>query len=56
MQTYNAENPDLPIYCAIGAALSAEHTGLFRAERFRLADEEMYRDKLRRYAQRRTTV
>lgn len=56
METYNADNPDLPIYFAIGAALSSEHTGTSRAEIFRLADEEMYRDKLRWYNQKKTTI
>lgn len=56
MQIHNTDNPDLPIYFAIGAVLSIEHAGISRAELFRLADEEMYRDKLCWYAQRKTTV
>ena len=33
------------MHLAVGAALSTDHPGATRAELFRLADEEMYRNK-----------
>lgn len=51
-EKYNAEYPELPIHFAVGAVLSSEHPGISRSELFRLADEEMYRDKKAWYAQR----
>lgn len=51
-QSYNGEHPELPIHFAIGTALSAEHPGISRSELFQLADEDMYRNKQRWYAQR----
>lgn len=53
-ERYNAEHPELPIHFAVGAALSAEHPGLSRTELFRLADEEMYRNKQLWYRQKQT--
>lgn len=49
---YNNEHPELPIYFAVGAVLSSEHPGMSKSELFQLADEEMYRNKQRWYAQR----
>ena len=43
--SYNRSHPELPIHFAAGAALSAEHPDCSRSELFRLADEEMYRNK-----------
>jgi len=54
--TYNSEHPELPIHFAIGASLSSEHLNASRADLFRLADEEMYRNKQAWYAHRRTNI
>lgn len=51
---YNEENPELPVYFALGTALSEEHPGISRTELFRLADEEMYRSKQLWYRQKQT--
>ncbi|MBQ3192561.1 MAG: GGDEF domain-containing protein [Oscillospiraceae bacterium] len=51
-EKYNAETPELPVHFALGAALSAEHPGISRAELFRLADEDMYRSKQLWYARK----
>lgn len=51
-ESYNADHPELPIHFALGAALSAEHPGISRDELFRLADEDMYRNKQRWYARK----
>lgn len=51
-QKYNAEHPELPIHFAVGSILSSEHPGVSRNELFRLADEDMYRNKRAWYAQR----
>ena len=51
-ESYNEEYPELPIHFAVGAALSAEHPGTSRTELFRLADEDMYRNKQLWYAQK----
>ena len=51
MDSYNADHPEFPIHFAVGSALSAEHPGISRTELFRLADEEMYRNKQTWYAQ-----
>lgn len=50
--SYNKENPELPVHFALGAALSAEHPGLSRTELFHLADEEMYRNKQHWYTEK----
>lgn len=47
---YNKENNTIPIYYAIGSALSTEHPELSRTALFQLADERMYRDKQNWYA------
>ena len=49
-ETYNADHPELPIHFAVGAALSAEYPGTSRTDLFRLADEDMYRNKQEWYA------
>lgn len=49
---YNADHPELPIHFAVGSALSSEHPGISRSELFRLADEDMYRNKQLWYARR----
>lgn len=54
-KNYNAENPQLPIHFALGAALSADHPGISRTHLFRLADEDMYRNKQLWYAGARTS-
>ena len=51
-EKYNTEHPELPIHFALGAALSSENPGIARTELFRLADEEMYRNKQQWYAHR----
>lgn len=51
-EEYNTANPDFPIHFAIGATLSAEHPGMSRADLFRLADDEMYRNKQIWYRQK----
>lgn len=51
-EKYNVETPELPVHFALGAALSAEHPGISRAELFRLADEDMYRSKQLWYARK----
>lgn len=55
-EEYNTANSELPIHFAIGAALSAEHPGIARTELFRLADEEMYRNKQLWYTQKQTNT
>lgn len=52
-EEYNGKNPNLPIYFAVGAALSDEHPKLSRSELFHRADEEMYRNKQLWYTQKR---
>lgn len=47
---YNSDYPEIPIHFALGAALSSEHPGISRAALFRLADEDMYRNKQLWYA------
>ena len=47
---YNNDYPENPIHFALGAALSSEHPDISRADLFRLADEEMYRNKQLWYA------
>ena len=49
---YNAEHPELPIHFAWGAVLSSDHPGASRNDLFRLADEEMYRNKKAWYENR----
>lgn len=49
---YNAEHPELPVHFAVGSALSCEHPGISRTELFRLADEDMYRNKQHWYNQK----
>ena len=44
-EKYNAEHPELPIYFAVGAVLSAEYPEASRNDLFRLADDDMYRNK-----------
>ncbi len=51
-EKYNNEHPELPIYFAVGAVLSSEHSGMSKIEIFQLADENMYRNKKAWYAQR----
>lgn len=55
-EAYNVDYPNLPIHFAVGAALSAEHPDISRTELFRLADEDMYRNKQLWYAQKQTTT
>ena len=50
--SYNTEHPELPIHFSVGTALSSEHSGISRSELFRLADEDMYRNKQSWYARR----
>lgn len=52
VREYNAECPELPIHYAAGAALSGENPGLSQAELFRMADENMYRNKQQWYSQK----
>ena len=47
---YNNNHPDLPISFALGAVLSSDHPGKTKNELFRLADEDMYRNKKDWYA------
>ena len=42
---YNRISPDLPIHFAVGAVLSTEHPEASRNDLFRLADDDMYRNK-----------
>lgn len=49
-EQYNLEHPELPISFALGAVLSSDHPNLTKNELFRLADEDMYRDKKIWYA------
>lgn len=51
-EAYNADHPELPIHFAVGSAISSEHPGISRSELFRLADEDMYRNKQLWYARR----
>lgn len=51
-EEYNTANSELSIHFAIGAALSTEYPGMSRTELFRLADEEMYRNKQFWYKQK----
>ncbi len=44
-ENYNVEHPELPIHFAVGAVLSSEHPDASRNELFRLADDDMYRNK-----------
>ncbi len=44
-EKYNAHHPELPIHFAVGAVISTEHPEASRQELFRLADDEMYRNK-----------
>lgn len=50
---YNRKHPELTIGFAVGAAVSSEHPGLSRSQLFRLADEDMYRNKQLWYAEER---
>ncbi len=50
-EKYNAEHPELPLHFAVGAVLSSEHPEASRQELFRLADDEMYRNKKIWYSQ-----
>ena len=49
---YNADHPELPIFFAVGTALSVEHPDISRSELFALADEDMYRNKQRWYSEK----
>ena len=51
-EAYNHDHPELPLHFAVGAALSTEHPGISRTGLFRLADEDMYRNKQTWYARR----
>ena len=50
LEKYNTDHPELPISVATGTALSADHPTLSPSDLFRLADEEMYRNKQTWYA------
>ncbi len=50
-EKYNADHPELPIHFAVGAVISTEHPEASRQELFRLADDEMYRNKKIWYSQ-----
>ena len=50
-EQYNSEHPELPLSFAVGAVLSSDHPGISKNELFRLADEDMYRNKKRWYTQ-----
>lgn len=54
-QLHNANTPELPISFAIGTALSSEHPDISRSDLFRLADDEMYRNKQIWYTQQLVT-
>ena len=49
-ERYNQDHPELPVYFAVGSALSSENPGLSRNQLFQLADEDMYRNKQLWYA------
>ena len=49
---YNATDPEVKLYYAIGEALWEEHPEMSRMDLFRLADENMYRNKQQWYAER----
>ena len=49
---YNATDPEVKLYYAIGEALWEEHPEISRMDLFRLADENMYRNKQQWYAER----
>lgn len=50
-EEYNNGDPEVKIYFAMGEVLSEEYPGKTREELFRLADEKMYRNKQRWYAE-----
>lgn len=54
-EQYNKNHPDLPISFALGAVLSSDHPGKTKNELFRLADEDMYRNKKDWYARQNGT-
>lgn len=49
-EEYNGTDPEVKIYFAVGEAMSEEHPEMTRQELFSLADENMYRNKQRWYA------
>ena len=51
-EEYNSTGPEVELYFAMGAVLSDEHPDLKRTELARLADERMYRNKQRWYAEK----
>lgn len=51
-KAYNTDYPELPIHFAVGTALSEEHPHISRNDLFRLADEDMYRNKQLWYAKK----
>jgi len=56
VESYNADNPHLPIHFAVGVALSSEYSNISRIDLFRKADENMYRNKQIWYEQKRASV
>ena len=51
-EEYNSTGPEVELYFAMGVVLSDEHPDLKRTELARLADERMYRNKQRWYAEK----
>ena len=51
-KAYNTDYPELPIHFAVGTALSEEHPHISCNDLFRLADEDMYRNKQLWYAKK----
>lgn len=51
-EEYNNSDPEVKIYFAMGEVLSEEYPGKTRMELFHLADEKMYRNKQRWYAEK----
>jgi len=51
-EEYNNSDPEVKIYFAMGEVLSEEYPDKTRMELFRLADEKMYRNKQRWYAEK----
>lgn len=52
-EEYNNSDPEVNIYFAMGEVLSEEYPNKTRMELFHLADEKMYRNKQRWYAEKR---
>jgi len=51
-EEYNHSDPEVKIYFAMGEVLSEEYPNKTRMELFLLADEKMYRNKQRWYAEK----